>query len=266
MSIAQKMICAGRMTAGDDTRALRLVAITAGMSVPSTTRMLSDRLVSVVQTVLERDGHEVHAETIDLRPLAHDIVDASLAGFPVERLRAASELVQNADGIVAVTPTFNLSYSGLFKSFIDVLEPGTFTGVPVALGATGGTARHSLAIDYAMASLFGYLKADVVPTKVFAASEDFGSVRTALDERDEGDGFEHRVLRVGTELAQYMLRFAGREQGAITPTRALGTVAAVSRRGDAADSGGTTAPVDQRGRAGALDEFDDFVPMDDLLG
>jgi FMN reductase len=41
------------------------------------------------------------------------------------------------------------------------------------LGATGGTARHSLALEYAFRPLFAYLDAAVVPTAVFAAPEDW---------------------------------------------------------------------------------------------
>jgi FMN reductase len=31
--------------------------------------------------------------------------------------------VSDSDGIIAVTPVFSASYSGLFKSFFDVLDP-----------------------------------------------------------------------------------------------------------------------------------------------
>ncbi|MCT1640812.1 flavoprotein, partial [Dietzia cinnamea] len=106
--------------------------------------------------------------------------------------------------------------------------------------ATGGTARHSLAVDYALRPMFAYLKADVVPTTVFAAAEDFGAVSTAGDE----NSLRTRAVRVGTELGDYMLRFAGVTAGAVEPTRA----------------------DDKRGRRDDDDEFSDFVPMGDLLG
>lgn len=112
---------------------------------------------------------------IELRGLAHAITDNLLTGFPSGALAEAVELVRNADALIAVTPIFSASYSGLFKSFFDVLDDGVLDGKPVLLGATAGTARHSLAIEFAMRPLFAYLKAEVVPTSVFAASEDFGS-------------------------------------------------------------------------------------------
>ena len=221
-------------------RALNLVVISAGTSVPSSTRMLADQLTKATREALVRHGQQVNVTVLEVRELAHEVVDATFTRFPGEKLSAAIDHIARADGVIAVTPTYNQSYSGLFKSLFDVIDPGTLAGVPLALGATGGTARHSLAIDYALRPMFAYLKADVVPTTVFAASEDFGAVTTAADE----NSLYTRAGRVGTELADYMLRFAGVTAGAVAPTRA-----------DAA-----------RGRRTDDEEFGDFVPMGDLLG
>ena len=123
------------------------------------------------------------------------MVDATLTGFPSGAFRTAVEAVTDADGLIAVTPVFNASYSGLFKMFFDVIERDALEGTPVLLGATGGTARHSLALDYAMRPLFGYLRATVVPTAVYAASEDWGGT---------GGDLAHRIGRAGAELAALM--------------------------------------------------------------
>lgn len=97
------------------------------------------------------------------------------------------ESVAAADAVVAVTPIFSASYSGLFKTFVDVLDRDALTGTPVLLAATGGTARHSLALEHAMRPLFAYLRAATVPTAVFAAPEDWGAteVGTTLESRVE---------------------------------------------------------------------------------
>lgn len=232
-----------------DARPLRLVVVAAGTSVPSSTRMLADTLTTATRDALARHGQQVDVTVLEVRDLAHEVVDATFTRFPGDKLRAALDELGRADGVIAVTPTYNQSYSGLFKSLFDVVEPGTLAGVPVALGATGGTARHSLAIDYALRPMFAYLKADVVPTTVFAASEDFGAVTTAADE----NSLATRAGRVGTELADYMLRFAGITGGAVAPTRA----------GSSQGGGAEAEPV--RGRRTDDDEFADFVPMGDLL-
>jgi len=172
-----------------------LVAISAGLSQPSSTRMLADRLVAATVSRLEEQDVDVSVQTFELRDLAHDIINNMLTGFPSPKLDAVIEAVTTADGLIAVTPIFTTSYSGLFKSFFDVIDNQALAGLPVVIAATAGTPRHSLALDYAIRPMFTYLHAVIVPTGVFAASEDWGSgddtVKTLPD----------RIERAAGELA-----------------------------------------------------------------
>jgi FMN reductase len=162
--------------------------VTAGLRDPASTRLLADRLSASVESALLRAGRAgedtVAVEVIDLRLLAHDLANNLLTGFAAGELAEAQAVMAGADGVIAVTPVFSASYSGLFKTFFDVLDEGTLAGVPVLMGATAGTARHSLVLEHSMRPLFAYLKAIVNPTAVFAASEDWGDVRAgSLGER-----------------------------------------------------------------------------------
>jgi FMN reductase len=157
----------------------RIAVIAAGLSQPSSTRLLADRLADATSAAL--GGADV--EVFELRDYATDITNNLLTGFPSPRLEDAIERITSADGLIAVTPIFTTSYSGLFKSFIDVIDPQALTGMPVLLGATGGTERHSLAIDYAMRPVFTYLHAEPISTGVYAASSDWGSVEGELPGR-----------------------------------------------------------------------------------
>lgn len=177
---------------------LKLAVLTAGLSQPSSTRLLADRLSEAVVRDLETAGRTAEVQVVDLRDLGHDIVNNLITGFPSPTLSAAIEAVTGADGLVAVTPIFSTSYSGLFKSFIDVIDPTALTDLPVLIGATGGTERHSLALDYAMRPLFTYLHGVVVPTSVYAASSDWGSVG------DTSGGLPTRITRAAGELAALM--------------------------------------------------------------
>ncbi len=112
---------------------------------------------------------------------------------------AAIEKVIGADALIAVTPVFSGSYSGLFKSFFDNLDVNALDGKPVLVGATGGSARHSLMLDHAMRPLFSYLHASVVPTGVMAATEDFGT-----------PGLDRRIDRAAAELVVSPARRDGR--------------------------------------------------------
>lgn len=168
----------------------RIAVVSAGVGVPSATRLLADRLTQAVTEAL--DGRDVEVTQVELRPLAHPLADRVLTGFADEALQAALDAVAAADGVVVVTPVYAASYSGLFKQFFDVLDQGALEGTPVLLAATAGTARHSLVVEHALRPLFAYLRAVPVPTGVFAATDDFG--------RDAD--LSGRVARAAAELAR----------------------------------------------------------------
>src|SRR5688572_29605678 len=164
-----------------------LAAISAGLSQPSATRLLADRLVATTREETHRLDVKLDVRVVELRDYAHDLMNNMLTGFPPPRLADAIEAVTGADGLIAVTPIFNASYSGLFKSFFDVLETTALAGRPVLIAATGGTARHSLALEHAVRPLFAHLRACTMPTAIFAAPEDWAGANTAAPEPDTAD-------------------------------------------------------------------------------
>ncbi|MFD4988079.1 FMN reductase [Streptomyces sp. NPDC058374] len=186
---------------------LRIVVVSAGLSVPSSTRLLGDRLGEAVTRDLAAAETPVRVDTVELRDLATDIAHHFTSGFPGAKLSAALDQVTGADAVIAVTPIFTASYSGLFKSFFDVIDQEALTGKPVLIAATGGTARHSLALEHALRPLFAYLRAVVVPTAVYAASEDWGNT----------DGLNRRVDRAAAELAALLTGGRRRTSGARDP-------------------------------------------------
>lgn len=179
------------------TEPLRIVAVSAGLSRPSSTRLLADRLAGATRDGLDAtQDRPVEIRVIELRDLAVDIANHLVTGFPSATLEEAIGAVTEADGLIAVSPVFTASYSGLFKSFFDLVENTALTGKPVVVAATGGTARHSLVLEHAMRPLFAYLRAVTLPTSVYAASEDWGSSGDAY-----ADGLPARIRRAGGELA-----------------------------------------------------------------
>ena len=184
-----------------------LAVVSAGLSTPSSTRLLADRLTTTTVAALAGRGVTATVEVVELREHARDLADNLLTGFANRPLQAAVDTVVGADGIVAVTPVFSASYSGLFKTFVDVLDKDALAARPVLIGATAGSARHSLTLEHAMRPLFAYLRATVVPTAVFAASEDWAG----------GDGTSRgladRIERAASELADLV---AGRPPAAPT--------------------------------------------------
>ncbi|WP_280474834.1 FMN reductase [Nocardia asiatica] len=171
----------------------RVAVVTAGLSQPSSTRLLGDRLAAATGAALAATGGNATIEVVELRDHARGLADNLLTGFAAGELRATIDTGTGADGLIAVTPIFNASYSGLFKTFFDVLEPDSLAGMPVLLGATGGSARHSLTLEHALRPMFSYLRAVVAPTAVYAASEDWASAADG--------GLSTRIDRAAAEFA-----------------------------------------------------------------
>ncbi|UVO13906.1 FMN reductase [Mycobacterium sp. SVM_VP21] len=176
---------------------MKLIVISGGLREPSSTRLLADRLGAAVRAELG----QVDIEVVELRHLARAITDAMLTGFAAPELEAVFDAIAGSDGVIAVTPTFNATFSGLFKSFFDVLPEQTLDQTPVLIAATGGTERHSLVLDHALRPMFCYLHALVAPTGVFAATADFGADGT-------GSGLSERIAKAARDFAR-LLRVSG---------------------------------------------------------
>jgi len=219
-----------------------VAVISAGLSEPSSTRLLADRLAQAVRRDGARSGLRIDVVDLPLRSVARQIADMLVTGFPPPALKSALDAVHSADALIAVTPVFSASYSGLFKSFFDIADPQGFVGKPVLLAATGGSARHSLVLDYAMRPLFAYLKADVLPTAVFAATADFGSDAG-------GRSLDERIDLAGRQLVAALDR----------PDRSSSDAPTDLRAGRS-----TPTPLDARRRRDA-DPFDNLVPFDQQL-
>ncbi|MDQ3383967.1 MAG: NAD(P)H-dependent oxidoreductase [Actinomycetota bacterium] len=177
-----------------------MVVVSAGLSQPSSTRLLADRITDSVRDHLLVRDERVDVTVVELRELGQDVMNAMLTGgMRSTRLIETGAAIAAADGVVAVTPVFTASYSGLFKSFFDVLDPGVLVGTPVVVAATAGTERHSMVLDHALRPMFTYLRAVVVPTGVFAATSDFGADGSAV-----AGGLASRISRAAEELSAQM--------------------------------------------------------------
>ncbi|HEV7167357.1 MAG TPA: FMN reductase [Micrococcaceae bacterium] len=185
----------------------RIVVITAGLGVPSSSRMLADQLGTAARTQLEELGTGVDLDVVELRDFAVDIANNLVTGFAPPKLAQAIAKVTDADALIAVTPVFSASYSGLFKSFFDLLDPKALDGMPVLIGATGGSTRHSLVLDFAVRPLFSYFRARTMATGVYASPEDWGAAESGLS------GLDVRIAQAAGELASALAP----QPGTVTP-------------------------------------------------
>ena len=174
------------------TEPFRLVAISAGTGDPSSTRLLADRIADRAATLAGDRGHQVSVRVIELREIATDITTALTSQLVTPRLAQATRALAGADGVIASTPVYKAGPSGLFTSFLDVLDSDLLIATPVVLAATAGTARHALVADEVIRPVFAYLRAMTAPTSVFAAPEDWSD--PALAARIDRAAFELVLL------------------------------------------------------------------------
>ncbi|MFT0848694.1 CE1759 family FMN reductase [Actinomycetaceae bacterium L2_0104] len=242
---------------------MKLVAISAGLSDGSAATRLA-------QGIAESAGGEL--EVVALRSYARDIADALTRGFPGEKLEEIFAKVKQADAVVAVSPVYNALPSGLFISFFDVLPEGVLAGKPVALGATGGTPRHSLVIEQAIRPMFVYLHAVVPTTAVYAATEDWGALGEGFDGL-AGQTFASRVGREGRELRALVamvkrdpaLLEVEQEAGQNSRWEPAEELGKGQEAGQPVKPGGFRHGAMSADEAAAIEQFPDFVSFEDLL-
>lgn len=197
---------------------MNIAVISAGSGNPSSTGMLADRLQSATEESLSGNGTQVNIRRIELRELALDIAEGHVSTSRSEKLDRALRQVETADALIAVTPTYKGSYAGLFKAFIDLLDDDAMQAMPVLLGATGGTARHSLMIDFAMRPLFTYLKAQIAPLAVFAATDDWG---LNTGQFDDGEiVLSKRITEAGRQFGEMLTSSPAQRRPKKQPTDA----------------------------------------------
>jgi FMN reductase len=177
---------------------LRLVVINAGVSDPSSTRLLADQVAQKSIETFDAAGFQTNLSVIELAPLATDIARAIVAGFPGEKLTAAFEQLARADAVIAAAPVYKAGLSGLFKSFVDIMDNDLLIARPMILVATAGSARHAMVLDDHMRALFAFMRALPVPTAIFAAPEDWSAPELG-----------RRIARAARELSAFVTSGVG---------------------------------------------------------
>jgi FMN reductase len=121
------------------------------------------RTLALAHTVAARlSGQGFEVKTINVRDLPAE--DLLWGRTDAPGLRHALELVERARGVLVATPIYKAAYTGVLKSFLDVLPQFGLKGKIVLPLATGGTIAHVLALDYALRPVLSSLG----PTHVVA--------------------------------------------------------------------------------------------------
>jgi len=147
---------------------VKIVGLSGSISSPSRTRTL-------VENILQNASHKTHSkiDLIDIADIAKEVGNTiSFNEIPQVLLEAYQKLAE-ADLIIIASPVYKGSYTGLFKHFLDLLDPKRLAGKVTILAATGGSNHHALVLEHQfrpLASFFGLL---TVPTAIYALDSDF---------------------------------------------------------------------------------------------
>ncbi len=88
------------------TSPLSLVVVNAGVSDPSSTKLLADRVASRVRALGQARGREVTTTVIDLRELLPELPAALASQHLGAGFKRAIAALVDADGIIAAAPVY----------------------------------------------------------------------------------------------------------------------------------------------------------------
>lgn len=151
---------------------VKIVGLSGSLSASSRTLSLVRLAAAQIAREASRSGRQVEVEIVDIGAL-EGIGNVRLRSGAGAAEEAALRAVEGADLLVAGSPIYKGSYSGLFKHFVDLLDYRGLDGVPVALLATGGSERHALVIEHQLRPLFAFFQARPLGTGVFFTEREF---------------------------------------------------------------------------------------------
>ena len=147
---------------------LQVVVVNGSPSRRSKTMGLVDVILQTLAEMLP-----IEASRIDVYRLGPGFTGAVERGGVTPEVEEALRRAEQADLLIAATPVFRGSYSGMFKHFFDLIDQYALADKLVLLAATGGGDHHALVLEHAMRPLFGFFQAMTVPVAIFASSGDF---------------------------------------------------------------------------------------------
>ena len=162
----------------------KIVVLSGSITSPSRTRGLLETIAHRIAPALH-----AHIEVIDIAELA-PVLGAAVAfdKLPPAVLEA-HRLLASADLLIIGSPVYKASYTGLFKHFLDLLDPSRLRGKVAILAATGGSDRHALVLEHQFRPLLSFFEINTVPAGVYVSDGELDGPRL----RDERGAASKRI-------------------------------------------------------------------------
>ena len=123
----------------------------------------SEKIVNLVIKKLPKEQWDI--AVVDLSKISSEALlfrnkDASLNG--------SIERVLNSNVVLAATPTYRATYTGLIKTFFDQFPENSLIGKLALPIQTGGSAEHSLSVEHGLTPMIRTLGATVANKPIYS--------------------------------------------------------------------------------------------------
>ncbi|MEH7549732.1 NADPH-dependent FMN reductase [Neobacillus vireti] len=147
---------------------------------PSEHTRLNGVLDEVVRLL---EGINIIPDIIHVRNLpAEDLIQAK---FNSEEIVRANKKVEDSNIIVILTPVYKSSFTGVLKTYLDLLPQNGLEGKTVLPIAIGGTFGHLLMLDYALKPVLSALGATHILKGAFILDSQIKKIENNQYEIDE---------------------------------------------------------------------------------
>ncbi|MDQ1909135.1 NADPH-dependent FMN reductase [Paenibacillus sp. GD4] len=168
---------------------------------PSETSRLNG-VLELVSEVVASNGHEI--EWVHVRQLpAEDLMFTKLDS---PAILAANRIVEHADALVIATPNYKATYTGVLKTYLELVPPKSLEGKTILPVAIGGMEAHLVAIDRTLKPVLSALGARYQWNGVYALDSQVQRVDNDKFELDE-----ELVQRIKAALQEYLQEVKARE-------------------------------------------------------
>jgi FMN reductase len=151
---------------------LKVVAVCGSVQRPSRTLVLLHEVLARLEQRLP-----IQVRVLELTELGPEFAGVLRRDALPDVVQQALGEIEQADLLIAASPVYRASYTGLFKHLFDFVHHLALRDTPVLLAATGGSERHALVIDHQLRPLFGFFQAHSLPIGLYASEADFTNYR-----------------------------------------------------------------------------------------
>lgn len=185
-----------------------VVAIAGSPSHPSKTYATLEYATKILQQ------QKIQTEIISIRDLTPE--DLIFGRYDSPTLEPTKSLIAKAHALIIATPIYKAAYTGLLKTFLDLLPQKALSGKVILPLATGGTIAHLLSVDYALKPVLSELGARYILGTIYLVDKQIQLLSDGAVQLDEDS--EQRLKASLQELVAVSNRLPAISQELIKAT------------------------------------------------